>query len=177
MDVISLRSDCGRCVGLCCVALAFDRSPSFAIDKAAGSPCPNLGTEAHCTIHARRAELGFSGCVQYDCLGAGQRVVQNLFHGMSLQEQRSFIAPMLDAFWATRIAHQHLELLELAASLPLTVEQDTQRRQVVLSLCDPSASLDRIGQLTGEAKAWLRQLSGSTAVIARSQWGRNVRNG
>ena len=177
MDVVSLRSDCGRCAGLCCVALAFDRSPSFAIDKAAGSPCPNLGTEAHCTIHAGRAELGFSGCVQYDCLGAGQRVVQNLFNGMSWQEERGFIAPMLDAFWFTRIAHQHLELLELATSLLLTRDQEAQRRQLVLSLSDPSASLDQLRRYTNDAKAWLRKLGRSTAVIARSQSGRNVRNG
>jgi hypothetical protein len=142
MNVVSLRSDCGRCAGLCCVALAFDRSPSFAIDKAAATPCPNLGTKGHCTIHATRVDAGFSGCLQYDCLGAGQRVVQNLFNGMSWHEESGLIAPMLDAFWVTRIAHQHLELLELATSLPLTWDQETQRRQLVLSLCDPAASLE-----------------------------------
>ena len=37
-----LRADCERCVGLCCVAPAFSASADFAIDKAAGRPCPNL---------------------------------------------------------------------------------------------------------------------------------------
>ncbi|RQX15913.1 oxetanocin A resistance protein, partial [Micromonospora arida] len=37
-----LRADCGRCFGLCCVVPAFAASADFAIDKPAGSPCPNL---------------------------------------------------------------------------------------------------------------------------------------
>jgi hypothetical protein len=34
-----LLGDCSRCIGLCCVSLAFDRGPRFAFDKRAGEAC------------------------------------------------------------------------------------------------------------------------------------------
>ena len=40
--VPELTADCGRCFGLCCVALPFSRSADFAYDKPAGEPCVNL---------------------------------------------------------------------------------------------------------------------------------------
>lgn len=69
-----LSGDCGRCAGLCCVALPFTASADFAVDKAAGTPCGNLRADHRCGIHARLRESGFSGCSVYDCYGAGQRV-------------------------------------------------------------------------------------------------------
>ncbi|KFD44577.1 hypothetical protein IU11_00975, partial [Cellulosimicrobium sp. MM] len=74
VEQLDLRSDCSRCTGLCCVGLHLVRSADFAIDKPAGTPCPNLRTDFGCGIHARLPESGFPGCVAYDCLGAGQRV-------------------------------------------------------------------------------------------------------
>ena len=74
----SLRADCGRCAGLCCVALAFDRSALFAEHKPAGAACRYLNAADRCAIHANRAEHGFAGCAGYDCLGAGQLVTQEL---------------------------------------------------------------------------------------------------
>ncbi|MDR3081083.1 MAG: pentapeptide repeat-containing protein, partial [Streptomyces sp.] len=41
-DRSDLRADCSSCFALCCVALPFAASADFAIDKAAGTPCPNL---------------------------------------------------------------------------------------------------------------------------------------
>ncbi len=61
---------------MCCVALAFDRSPLFAYDKPAGEPCANLSATGRCAIHTERAAKGFAGCEAYDCLGAGQAVTQ-----------------------------------------------------------------------------------------------------
>lgn len=66
-------TDCSSCEALCCVLLAFDRSDLFAFDKPAGVPCPHLNRRNHCRIHDERAELGFGGCVTYDCDGAGPR--------------------------------------------------------------------------------------------------------
>ncbi|MFF0746485.1 pentapeptide repeat-containing protein [Streptomyces sp. NPDC004111] len=77
-----LRSDCGSCFGLCCVALTLTRSSDFAIDKPAGKPCPNLGEDFGCGIHARLRGEGFSGCTVYDCFGAGQKVSQVTFAGV-----------------------------------------------------------------------------------------------
>jgi hypothetical protein len=68
-----LQSDCGRCVGLCCIALAFSRSDGFGHDKMAGEPCYHLDAAFRCSIHERREDLGYDGCETFDCLGAGQR--------------------------------------------------------------------------------------------------------
>lgn len=119
MTQVTLRADCARCAALCCVAFAFDRSEQFAVDKAAGEVCLHLTTCAACGIHAERARRGFSGCVRYDCLGAGQRVVQELFGGASWQDQPDLLQPMLRAFAVVRRAHEVLVLLEAAKRLPL----------------------------------------------------------
>lgn len=113
---LPLRSDCSRCVGLCCVGLAFDRSPHFAFDKPAGERCPHLDVHCRCAVHAARRELGLSGCIAYDCLGAGQRVTE-LF-GVSNAEE---LAPsMLEAFRLLGELHEQLSLLREAERLPLT---------------------------------------------------------
>jgi hypothetical protein len=123
MNVATLRADCARCAGLCCVALAFDRSPLFAIHKAAGEPCPNLEPRGRCRIHADRERAGFAGCVAYDCLGAGQRVVQEVFAGRSWRDDAALMAPMLRAFQVMREVHGLLVLLHQASRLALTPDQ------------------------------------------------------
>lgn len=75
----ALRADCGSCFGLCCVALPFSASADFAVDKAAGTACGNLGDDFRCGIHTRLRTEGFNGCTVYDCFGAGQRVSQVTF--------------------------------------------------------------------------------------------------
>jgi hypothetical protein len=79
----SLRADCSRCAGLCCVVPAFYSVQGFAFDKPAYSACKYLTLENRCAIHTGLAARGFSGCVAFDCYGAGQRVTQELFNGMS----------------------------------------------------------------------------------------------
>ncbi len=76
-----LRADCARCCGLCCVAPAFTRSADFALDKAAGTPCPHLASDARCSIHERLRAEGFRGCAIYDCFGAGQKITRTTFGG------------------------------------------------------------------------------------------------
>ncbi|CAM5248732.1 hypothetical protein GCM10010329_08470 [Streptomyces spiroverticillatus] len=82
-----LRSDCGSCFGLCCVALTLTKSSDFAIDKPAGKPCPNLGEDFGCGIHAKLRGEGFSGCTVYDCFGAGQKLSQVTFDGVGWREE------------------------------------------------------------------------------------------
>lgn len=79
----TLRADCGNCFALCCVALAFTASQDFAIDKSAGDPCPNLLGDDRCGIHDQLRTNGFSGCVTYDCFGAGQKISQQTYGGRS----------------------------------------------------------------------------------------------
>lgn len=70
----ALRADCSRCQGLCCVVPAFAASSDFAFDKPGRTPCTHLGRDHRCTIHGALRERGMTGCVVYDCFGAGQRV-------------------------------------------------------------------------------------------------------
>jgi hypothetical protein len=89
-----LESDCASCAGLCCVAPAFAKSSDFAIDKPAGTACPNLGDDFRCTIHERLEEKGFHGCVVFDCFGAGQRITQETFGGSDWKTMPGMLASL-----------------------------------------------------------------------------------
>lgn len=105
MDDASLRADCSRCIGLCCVLLAFDRGPLFSFDKPAGEPCPHLDPACRCAIHDRLEATGFAGCVRYDCLGAGQAVTA-MFAGHSWRDGPETMRRMYDAFVRIREANR-----------------------------------------------------------------------
>jgi hypothetical protein len=115
---LELRADCARCFGLCCVAPAFVKSADFAIDKAAGQPCPNLRAEFRCSIHDWLRPSGFGGCSAYDCFGAGQKLAQDTFggrdwHGTDETGRRRMFA----AFAVMRPLHEVLWYLRAALSL------------------------------------------------------------
>jgi len=118
--MVDLEPDCENCAALCCVALAFDRSEMFAFDKAAGEACRHLERGGRCSVHAQLAEKGFSGCVAYQCDGAGQRVVQEVFKGRSWQEDPALLPPMLAAFSDLRAVHKQLVLVRAAEKLALS---------------------------------------------------------
>ncbi len=116
--MVELTPDCQNCAALCCVALAFDKGEMFAFDKPAGQACPHLAGHG-CGIHAKLTSAGLRGCVQYQCDGAGQRVVQEVFAGQSWQDNPALLAPMLAAFAQMRQVHGLLALLKTASALPL----------------------------------------------------------
>jgi hypothetical protein len=142
MQDTCLRADCARCAALCCVALAFDTSEQFALDKPAGRPCPHLCTGGGCSIHRDREALGFKGCVDYSCFGAGQRVTQELFDGRSWQDDPSLLVPMIDAFRRMRLVHELLLLLEQAARLPLSTP-DRRTCKMLVSKLTPEGGWTR----------------------------------
>ncbi|WP_196260606.1 hypothetical protein [Pelagibacterium limicola] len=76
MNEDRLRTDCARCIGLCCVLLAFDRRLSSEVE-------------------------GFGGCMRYDCFGAGQAVMA-MFEGLSWREGSETMRVMYDAFVVLR---------------------------------------------------------------------------
>ena len=117
-DRLELRADCSRCVGLCCVALAFAASADFALDKPAGDACPHLGSDHGCGIHARLREEGFPGCVAYDCFGAGQHLTQVTFAGVDWRQSSATAVRMFDAFTVMRQLHELLWYLAEALALP-----------------------------------------------------------
>jgi uncharacterized protein YjbI with pentapeptide repeats len=118
-DRADLRGDCGRCFGLCCVALPFAASADFARDKDAGKPCPNLREDHRCGIHARLRTEGFTGCTVYDCFGAGQKVSQVTFGGRDWRTGGPEHARrMFDVFPVVRQLHELLWYLSEALTLP-----------------------------------------------------------
>lgn len=134
MREIPLRADCTRCAALCCVTLPFDRSPYFAFDKLAATPCPNLTRAHRCSIHDSLADRGFAGCARYECWGAGQRVTQEVFGGRSWREEPHLAEAMFEAFRVMREVHELLVLLEAAKELPLTTAQERTRQTLEWAL-------------------------------------------
>ena len=126
-----LRADCGRCAGLCCVAPAFTASADFAIDKPAGRPCPNLRPDFGCSIHKGLLEQGFGGCAVFDCLGAGQQVVQFTFEGADWRHAPEIATSMFRVFMVMRQLHEALWYLDEALALLPTgpLHDDVERVQ------------------------------------------------
>ncbi|MGY3189475.1 pentapeptide repeat-containing protein [Lysinibacillus sp. TE18511] len=94
----SLQADCQSCFGLCCTALNIAASSDFAINKAAGTPCPNLQSDFSCQIHSKLRDQGFKGCTVFDCLGAGQKVSQTTFHGQDWRRSPEISEKMFRVF-------------------------------------------------------------------------------
>lgn len=113
------RSDCDQCAALCCIAYASEKTPGFAAEKEAGEPCPKLDSCGECTIYSQREEAGFSGCLEYECFGAGQHIVQHIFDGQDWRDDPALLPPMLEAFLQTRKACDLLYLTDYAHNQPL----------------------------------------------------------
>lgn len=126
-----MTSDCGSCAALCCIALAFDEGSEFAFDKPAGLPCTNLDGALGCSLYNRLEAEGFSGCVQYECRGAGQRVTQEVFDGANWAETPSLARPMIDAFATLRKIHDGIELLVAAERLDLPLSYEAEREALL----------------------------------------------
>ncbi|WP_307797445.1 pentapeptide repeat-containing protein [Actinomadura barringtoniae] len=118
LDLADLRADCDRCFGLCCVVPAFAASTDFAIDKPAGTACPNLLADHRCGIHADLRDKGFRGCTVFDCFGAGQRVAQVTFGGQDWRNAPDTAPQMFEVFKVMRELHELLWYLTEAAALP-----------------------------------------------------------
>lgn len=150
-----LEADCGSCVGLCCVAPAFSKSSDFAIDKAAGQPCPNL--ERHrCTIHERLDAEGFHGCVVFDCFGAGQRITQEI---SSDDGERLALLPIVRALhelmWLLTEALKLDEAEPLHAELKLALDE-TDRLAAQRTGLDLDAYRSKVNPLLQRASEMAR---------------------
>lgn len=129
-----LRADCTRCFALCCVAPAFARSADFAVDKPAGTPCPNLTDGFRCGIHTRLRERGFAGCTVFDCFGAGQRVSQVVFGGRDWRRHPELAGPMFAALPVVRALHELLWYAAEALALPAAAPVHAELRRVRLEI-------------------------------------------
>lgn len=135
----NLLADCSSCFGLCCVALPFAKSSDFAMNKIAGDPCKNLGDDFRCGIHTGLRKEGFAGCTVYDCFGAGQRVSQHTFDGVSWRDAPNTASDMFETFPLVQQLHELLWYLAEARSLKQThsITRDLER---AIALTDELAS-------------------------------------
>ena len=96
-DSSTFQADCANCFGLCCVALDFTASTDFPVDKEKGIACKNLQDDFRCSIHRNLKLSGYSGCTLFDCLGAGQKVSQQTFGGVSWKDDPKSASKMFQA--------------------------------------------------------------------------------
>lgn len=134
-----LGGDCANCFGLCCTALAFERSADFPVDKLAGDPCVNLDDSYGCRIHASLRQSGYKGCTVFDCYGAGQKVSQQTFGGRSWRDDKKTREHMFAVFPLMRRLHELLWYLDVAAALPVAI---TLRRSIVTEFERVEAATD-----------------------------------
>jgi hypothetical protein len=127
MAAFSLNPDCKNCVAFCCVAFAFDQGEHFDFDKAAGVACPHLLPDHYCRIHAQLDQKGFSGCVRYNCFGAGQRVTKENYAGKSWRDHPELAQEMFDTFSKAEKLHGLISMLEAAKKLNLSDSLEQQR--------------------------------------------------
>jgi hypothetical protein len=147
---------------LCCVALAFDRGPQFAFNKAAGVACRHLDDDARCAIHHRLEAEGMSGCARYDCRGAGQLVTQ-MFARLSWRDSPAVARQM---FWA------FAKLREIQ-----TMRSISPARRMQLAPPDPRWTLEALHAL--DLVALRQELAGRLASPAGTPMleGRDPRGG
>lgn len=128
-----LVADCSKCFGLCCIALRFSREDGFGHDKPAGVPCHFLEADFRCAIHPRLETLGYDGCAEFTCLGAGQRASAQ-FAALNWQKDPA-IARSLYARFAELLKIQEMKAaLNDAKELGLTQEQETERSDLLQNL-------------------------------------------
>ena len=133
-----LKTDCSACTSLCCVALHFDKGKDFALDKPAGIACPNLSQDSFsCAIHDDLSKAGFTGCIKFDCLGAGQHTVQGVFGGTDWRTHPELLPEMMDVFRIMRRMHQSLEILRYLELLPLNAEQQQLVEMIKAGFTEP----------------------------------------
>src|SRR6185312_3732310 len=89
----------------------------FALDKSAGTPCPNLAADDRCSIHTGLRGRGFQGCTVYDCFGAGQKLSQETFGGISWRVAPHTAPQMFAALPVMRQLHEMLWYLAEAETL------------------------------------------------------------
>jgi hypothetical protein len=149
VDLPVLQADCSQCFGLCCVLLPFSRQDGFAISKPGGTPCGNLSSDDRCTIHDKLADTGWPGCVRFDCFGAGQRVSNETYGGVSWREHGD-LGEMGAVLSVMRQLHELIALLDEAVRRGSASAQPLLERVLEVSGGTPAevlaADLDELHQ-------------------------------
>ena len=177
----SLVADCEQCFALCCVLLPFQAVSGFGMDKPGGTPCPNLADDDRCSIHATLREDGWSGCVTFDCFGAGQQVSQVTYAGVSWRETDN-LGEMAAVLSVMRVLHEMLaHLVEVDRRTPEPAAAALMTEVLSLTAATPDHLLDvdldhlhdRVGAAFEAASARLRS---GTDLRGRDLAGQDLRD-
>jgi hypothetical protein len=141
-------ADCRRCFALCCIALRYTRADGFGHDKAAGQPCHLLKSDYKCGIHDRREELGYEGCIDFDCLGAGQRA-SAAFAGRNWQRDAGTARDLYAHFAQLLVLQEMRQALREAASLDLPADLEALRAQTLNEVASLADELDPDFEISG----------------------------
>lgn len=142
-DSTTFQADCENCFGLCCVALAFTASADFPVDKAGGVPCRNLEADFRCGIHRNLRLSGYSGCTVFDCLGAGQKVSQQTFGGISWRDRPESAEKMFQLLPVMQQLHEMLLYLTQAIKRCSNME-------LRAALLESRQAIDRLASASAE---------------------------
>lgn len=166
----SLKSDCSRCFGLCCMALPFAKSADFAVDKAAGRPCGLLRADFGCTIHSRLRDHGYRGCTVFECFGAGQQVSQVTFGGRDWRQNPKSAQQMVDVFAVMRQLHEMLSHLTEAAgwSAARAVRADLRLVHEEVTRLTAASVEDLLGVDVGELQSRVGPLLSRASKLVRA---------
>lgn len=115
--VETLKIDCEKCSGLCCVALYCMKTDGFPADKQAGKPCKYLMSDFLCAIHSKLVSKNMRGCLAYDCFGAGQKTTQNYYPNGTWETNPELENKICGIFMTVLQLHQMLWYLVEAFSL------------------------------------------------------------
>ena len=159
--------DCSHCAALCCMAPTINKGARFPIDKPACTACPNLMQGGLCKVHADREELGYLGCIDFTCFGAGQRVTQEMFGGRTWQDDPKLQEPMARAFLDLFRVQESRWLLQTAAFMGIPADKEEERRAMLAELEPPAdgwtvEALEAmlVRQSPDGVRSWLRSLAG-----------------
>jgi len=165
-----LKADCSACAALCCVIPPFDALQGFGFDKPAETPCQHLCADHRCGIHADLVERGFSGCVAFDCLGAGQRLTAAAvarFDSADWRHRPDVARWLFAAYPRVREAQEWLARLHLAAKVSGLGELQTLADELdAESPRWPDWSAD-------ERAAWQARVQAALAPLATNRMTRN----
>lgn len=180
-----LQADCDNCFGLCCIALAFEKSADFAIDKDAGEPCINLQEDFRCGIHSRLRESGFKGCTVYECFGAGQKLSQVSFGGRSWRQAPDTRNLMFALLPVMRQLHELLwysnEAIEMLEARPIRdelvraydeTERITQGSPEEVRSVDVASHRERVNAILSRTSELVR--TGSISEVQVSKRSRKI---
>ncbi|HAO61158.1 MAG TPA: hypothetical protein DCQ90_04280 [Erysipelotrichaceae bacterium] len=175
-----LKIDCGKCSGLCCVALYCAKSDGFPSDKPAGKPCEYLLNDFRCAIHHELKERKMKGCLAYDCFGAGQKATRSFPQGVNWMTKPSDADEIFAVFRILFQMHQYLWYLLEAVGLA-DDENTTREIERLIDENERITGLDvrrlvevDLGGYKSNVDRWLKEVSFKRGSDRRESKNKNV---